>query len=104
MKGKYNKIKNKDFLLEIKEELKKYSYIPGEIYDDIVMVVVRGKQKNLVPLLTTEKKGEYYLKTLIIYLKRLLKLLDYRRQIYLSEQIFIQMISLVGELNQHSLN
>ncbi len=56
-------MKNKDFLLEIKEELKKYSYIPGEICDGIVMVVVRGKPKNLVPLLAIERKREIFFKS-----------------------------------------
>lgn len=62
MKGKYNKINNKDFLLEIKEELKKYSYIPGEMYNAIVGVVVREKPKKLVPLLATGGKREIFFK------------------------------------------
>jgi hypothetical protein len=62
LKGKYNKINNKDFLLEIKEELKKYSYIPGEMYNAIVGVVVREKPKKLVPLLATGGKREIFFK------------------------------------------
>ena len=55
-------MKNKDFLLEIKEELKKYSYIPGEMYNAIVGAVVRGKPKILVLLLAIERKRIIFFK------------------------------------------
>lgn len=55
-------MKNKDFLLEIKEELKKYSYIPGEIYNAIVGAVVRGKPKILVLLLAIKRKRIIFFK------------------------------------------
>jgi hypothetical protein len=67
-------MKNKDFLLKIKEELGKYSYIPGELYDDIVMVIVRGKPKNLVPLLVIERKREMFFKNTNNLLKKASKI------------------------------
>lgn len=55
-------MKNENILLEIKEELKKYSCIPVEIYSAIVGAVKKGKPKILVHLLAIKRKRVIFFK------------------------------------------